>query len=45
MKRLFALVAALGIAVLSTGAFAQGDCEDGTHWDEDSQAWVPDASH
>jgi hypothetical protein len=42
MKTLVALLAALGVAALSTAALAQEDCESGTHWDEDSQACVPD---
>jgi hypothetical protein len=42
MKNLVALLAALGVVALSTAALAQQDCEAGTHWDEDSQACVPD---
>jgi hypothetical protein len=44
MKTLVALVAALGVAALSTAALAQEDCDSGSHWDEDSQACVPDES-
>lgn len=44
MRVLVVLLAALGFAALSSAAFAQEDCASGTHWDEDSQACVPDES-
>jgi hypothetical protein len=41
MKTLIALLVAFGIAApFATSAFA-ADCEDGEHWDEDTQACVP----
>lgn len=44
MRTLVAMIAAFAFAVVSSVAFAQEDCATGTHWDEDSQACVPDES-
>lgn len=41
MKTVIALVVALGVSSSFVGAAFAADCEDGEHWDEDTQACVP----